>query len=191
MLKVLLCDLDASRAVTMATSLNDSGYDTHQFECVGGDAVAEAEQFEPQAMIIGSNGADPDLPSRIRHMMEHYPCPIIVFTDDSRPQSINAAIDAGVGAYVVDGFNPNRLSAVMDVAMSRFRSMRDLQQRLDKAVADLDERKIVERAKGILMKQANLDEEQAHARLTKQAMDRKLKLAEMAKNIIEAHSLLS
>jgi len=99
-------------------------------------------------------------------------------------------VRAGVSAYVVDGLDAARVKAVIDVAVARFEDFQDLREQLAEANLKLAERKLVERAKGILMKARGLDEEAAYRLMRKFAMDRKLKLGEVARQLIDAADLL-
>jgi response regulator NasT len=103
---------------------------------------------------------------------------------------IKAAVESGVGAYVVDGLKKERVKAVVDMAVSRFNAFNDLREELDKAKQALDERKVIERAKGILMKERGLTEETAYALLRKAAMSDNKRVVEIAQAVITAAGLL-
>jgi two-component system, response regulator / RNA-binding antiterminator len=114
----------------------------------------------------------------------------VVFAEDPADAPMRRALAAGVSAYVVAGMQPHRLAPVLQVAIARFEQDLALRQELDRAQAQLAARKTIERAKGILMQEAGLDEEAAYQRLRRLAMDRKLPMAELAARIIDAQSLL-
>jgi response regulator NasT len=109
-----------------------------------------------------------------------------MFASDGAPETIREAVRAGVSAYVVDGLDKDRIKGIIDVAVARFEDFQRLREELADATQKLSERKVVERAKGLLMKTRGLDEEAAFALLRKTAMDRKLTLAEVAQLIIGA-----
>jgi len=109
---------------------------------------------------------------------------------DGSEEAIRAATRAGVAAYVVDGLDENRIKTIVEVAVARFEERQDLRDQLEEANTKLAERKLIERAKGLLMKSRNLDEEAAFTALRKAAMDRKLKLVEVAQRIVDAADLL-
>jgi len=113
-----------------------------------------------------------------------------MFVDRSDADMIAAAVDAGVGAYVVDGLRKERVKSVLDTAVSRFNAFNKLREELDRAKAALDERKIVERAKGILMKERGLTEDMAYALLRKAAMNESRKIGEVAQSLVTAAKLL-
>ena len=126
----------------------------------------------------------------IRDRNDALPRPVVVFAEDPADAPMRRALAAGVSAYVVAGLQPHRLAPVLQVAIARFEQDLALRQELDRAQAQLAARKTIERAKGILMQEAGLDEETAYQRLRKLAMDRKLPMAELAARIIDAQSLL-
>ena len=147
-------------------------------------------QIQPDMIIV-------DAESQARDTLEHVVMatrdarrPIVLFTDDEDTSHVGDAIAAGVTAYVVAGLAPERIKSVLDVAMARFRHEEEMRRELADARKQLDERKLIERAKGLLMKRQGIDEAQAYARLRKTAMDKGLKVAEVAQRIIDVADLL-
>lgn len=147
-------------------------------------------QIQPDLIIV-------DAESQARDTLEHVVMatrdarrPIVLFTDDEDTTHVKDAIAAGVTAYVVSGLAPVRVKPVLDVAMARFQVEESMRQQLADARSQLSDRKVVERAKGLLMKRQGLSEEEAYARLRKTAMDKGLKLAELAQRMIDAVDLL-
>jgi response regulator NasT len=116
--------------------------------------------------------------------------PIAMFVDQSDTASIQASVDAGVSAYIVDGLKKERMKHILDLCISRFNAFSRLQGELDRAKSALEERKVIDRAKGILMKAKQLTEEQAYALLRKTAMNENKKIVEIAQSIITAAELL-
>jgi response regulator NasT len=113
-----------------------------------------------------------------------------MFSQDDAPETIRAATRAGVSAYVVDGLDRSRIKSIIEAAIARFEEFQTLRTQLADANLKLSERRVVERAKGLLMKSRGLDEDAAYATLRKMAMDRKLKLAEVAQRVLDAADLL-
>ena len=113
-----------------------------------------------------------------------------MFVDRSDGSMIEAAVEAGVSAYVVDGLRKERVKAIVDMAVSRFNAFERLQRELVEARSELASRKIVERAKGILMRTRQLSEEEAYALLRQTAMNEKRKLVDIAQSVVTAASLL-
>ena len=116
--------------------------------------------------------------------------PIVMFTSDDDASHVNEAVAAGVTAYIVDGLAPERIHPILTVAMARFRHQEALLAELDSARDELQERKLIERAKGLLMQRQGLSEPEAYARLRKAAMNKGMKLGEMAQQMIEMAELL-
>jgi response regulator NasT len=116
--------------------------------------------------------------------------PIAMFVDQSDTASIQASVDAGVSAYIVDGLKKERMKHILDLCISRFNAFSRLQGELDRAKNALEERKVIDRAKGILMKAKQLTEEQAYALMRKTAMNENKKIVEIAQSIITAAELL-
>ena len=115
---------------------------------------------------------------------------MVMFVDESDADSIRAAVRAGVSAYVVDGLKTRRVRAVVEVAIARFEEFQALRSELDAARSTLADRKLVERAKGIIMRRQGIGEEDAYQLLRKTAMDRKKKLVEIARDVIAMAELL-
>jgi two-component system, response regulator / RNA-binding antiterminator len=138
-----------------------------------------------------------DAESQARDTLEHVVMatrdarrPIVLFTNDEDTSQVGAAIAAGVSAYVVAGLAPERIRPVLEVALARFRHEEALRRELADARTQLSERKTIDRAKGILMARHALTEDQAYARLRKTAMDRGMKLADVAQRIVDVAELL-
>lgn len=147
-------------------------------------------QIQPDLIIV-------DAESQARDTLEHVVMatrdarrPIVLFTNEDDPTHMREAIAAGVTGYVVQGLAAERVKPVLDVAMARFQVEEDLRRELADARSQLGERKVVERAKGLLMKRHGLSEDAAYARLRKTAMDKGLKMADLAQRLIDASELL-
>ena len=116
--------------------------------------------------------------------------PIVMFTNDEDTSHVGEAVAAGVTAYIVDGLAPERIHPILSVAMARFRHQEALLAELDSARGELQERKLIDRAKGLLMQRQGLSEPEAYARLRKAAMNKGVKLADMARQVIDMAELL-
>lgn len=161
-------------------------------------AVLPADPFLPERLTqIAPDMIIVDAESQARDTLEHVVMatrderrPIVLFTNDDDTSQVGAAIAAGVSAYVVAGLAPERIRPVLEVAMARFQHEESLRRELADARTQLSERKTIDRAKGILMARHTLTEDQAYARLRKTAMDRGMKLAEVAQRIVDVADLL-
>jgi response regulator NasT len=170
-MKVLIIDPDEARAALVAEGLGDVR--PLEVRRVGSFEEVEGElpQLAPDVIVIACDSPDRDVLESLRESTEANPRPVVMFVDRSSPGLAEAAVEAGVAAYVVDGLSAGRVRSVLEVAMSRFELMQKLRTDLAKAKADLASRKAVERAKGLLMKERGIDEDQAYAILRKLAMD--------------------
>lgn len=181
---------EAERSRSLRIGLLEGGYNIV--------AVLPADPFLPERL----RQIDPDMviidaESQARDTLEHVVMatrderrPIVMFTNDADTSHVGAAIAAGVTAYVVSGLAPERVKSVLDVAMARFRHEESMRRELADARTQLSDRKLVERAKGILMSRQGLSEDQAYVKLRKSAMDRGVKIADIAQRIIDAADLL-
>ncbi len=147
-------------------------------------------QLQPDLVIV-------DAESDARDALEHVVMatrderrPIVLFTNDEDTSNVRDAVAAGVSAYIVAGLAPERIRPILDVAMARFQHEQALRQELADARSQLTDRRLVDRAKGLLMQRQGLTEDEAYARLRKQAMDKGLKLAEVAQRLLDAADLL-
>ena len=162
-------------------------------------AVLPADVFLPERLAqIGPDMIVVDAESGARDMLEHIVVatrdarrPIVLFTEDSDTTHIQQAIAAGVTAYVVAGLAPDRVKPVLEVALARFQHEEAMRHELAAARTELSGRKVVDRAKGILMRSQGIAEEEAYARLRKMAMDKGLKVAEVSQRVIDVADLLT
>lgn len=170
-MRVLIIDPDEARAALVAEGLAD----VRPLLVKRAPSVEEAEpdlaSFSPDVIVIACDSPDRDTLESLREATDCNPKPVVMFVDRSAPGLAEAAVAAGVAAYVVDGLHAGRVRSVLDVAMHRFELMQKLRGDLEKAKADLASRKTVERAKGLLMKERGIDEESAFQALRKLAMD--------------------
>lgn len=144
----------------------------------------EAAVFEPDVVVVAADSPDRDTLESLQDASVVNPRPVVMFVDRSEPGLAEAAVRAGVAAYIVDGLAPARVRDILEVAMSRFRLMHQLRQDLEKAKADLASRKTVERAKALLMKERGLEEEQAYKLLRKLSMDTGRPLGAVAADLL-------
>lgn len=147
-------------------------------------------QLQPDMIII-------DAESEARDSLEHVVMatrderrPIVLFTNDNDTSNVRAAVAAGVSAYIVAGLSPERIRPILDVAMARFEHEQGLRQELAIAKTELQDRKVIDRAKGLLMQRQGLSEKVAYDKLRKAAMDKGLRLGEVAQRMLDAADLL-
>lgn len=181
-MRVLIVDPDEARAALVAQGLAD--VKPLEVLRMASFEEAEAAAFKPDVIVIASESPDRDTLESLREANVHNPRPVVMFVDRSAPGLAEAAVTAGVAAYVVDGLSESRVRPVLEVAMSRFSLMQKLRTDLEKAHADLAARKDIDRAKGLLMKERGLDEEAAFRLLRKLAMDTGRPLGAVAADLI-------
>jgi len=181
-MRVLVVDPDPARAALVAEGL--AGIDPLEVRHVAVFDPRETSAFNPDVIVVASDSPDRDTIESLREATAVNPQPVVMFVDRSEPGLAEAAVRAGVSAYVVDGLSKARVRSVLEVAMSRFQLMNQLRQDLEKAKADLASRKTVERAKALLMKERGLDEDAAYRLLRKLSMDTGRPLGAVAADLL-------
>lgn len=190
MLKVMIVDYDKLRSKPLKQSLVDSGFDVVAHVENDIDLQAKCLALKPDVVIIDTDSPDRDTLENICVMSMHDPRPIVMFTHDDNKEQIKLATQAGVSAYVVGTIPSERLVPVIDAAIARFEEFKNLRNELLQAKTKLDERKVIERAKGLLMKQRGLDEDAAYEMLRSMAMKKNMKLADLSDQLLQAASML-
>jgi len=184
-----LREAQARRGAALRIGLLESGYDIVASLPADIFLPERIGQIQPDMVIIDSESDARDVLEHIVIATRDEPRPIVLFTDDQTPSSVDAAIAAGVSAYIVDGLQAERVKPVLDVALARFKREQKLLDELSDTRRQLADRKLIERAKGLLMAKNGLSEEQAFQRLRSMAMNKKLKLAEVAQRILDVEDL--
>jgi response regulator NasT len=180
----------ARRGAALRIGLLESGYDIVASLPADMFLPERIVQLQPDLIIVDSESDARDVLEHIVVATRDEPRPIVLFTDDQSESSVEAAMAAGVSAYIVAGLQAERVKPVLDVALARFRRERKLLEELSDTRQKLAERKVVERAKGLLMARHKLSEDQAYQKLRSMAMNKNLKLAEIAQRILDVEDLL-
>ena len=191
MLNVLVVDDTPDRASDLEWAL--SAMEGVEVTCILASPLElfrQVAEHRPDVVLIETGSPSRDVLEQLAAMSTSAPRPVVMFTGSAENEAIRSALRAGVSAYVVDGLDPARLEPIMRVAMERFEVDQKLRAELHDTRRSLEERKLVERAKGILMKQRNMGEEEAHAALRRLAMERGLRLGEVARQVIDVAALL-
>jgi len=183
-MRVLIIDPDEARAALVAEGLTDVRPLTVRRVAAFEEIEAELADFAPDVIVIACDSPDRDTLESLRDATDANPRPVVMFVDRSAPGLAEAAVEAGVAAYVVNGLSSGRVRPVLEVAMSRFQLMQKLRADLHKAKADLASRKTVDRAKGLLMKERGMDEDAAYRLLRKLAMDSGRPLGAIAADLL-------
>jgi len=190
MLRVLIIDESRTRAGELCAGLAMAGHQVAAVLPSALDLTAQIEAIKPDVILIETDSPSRDTLENLAVMEREMPRPVIILTQDSDAALMRAAFKAGVSAYVVDNLDLARLKPIVDVAVARFEEHQNLKHELATATKKLSERKVVEKAKGILMKTRGLDEDQAYAALRKLAMERAQPLGKVAGDLVAMAKLL-
>lgn len=189
-LRVLLIDRSPGRAAILEQALKDAGYVVVAKLTGATDLYNEVERIEPDVIIIDLESPDRDTLEQMREISRDRPKPVVMFAEDDDGDTIRQAVKAGVSAYVVDGLSAKRIKPLMEVAIARFREYQALREELLHARVSLAERKVIEKAKGLLMQRRGMNEDEAYKALRRMAMDSNKRIAEVAENILAVADLL-
>jgi two-component system, response regulator / RNA-binding antiterminator len=189
-LRVLIVDQNLLRASILEEGLREAGYRDLIVVRDMQNLLRRIVDEEPDVILIDLENPNRDVLEQMFQVSRVVRKPVAMFVDRSDRSAIEAAIDAGVGAYVVGGLSKERVQSIIDMTISRFRAFDRLRTELDDTRQQLADRKVIDRAKGILMKQRGVGEEQAYELLRRTAMDANLKMAQVAQSVITAAELL-
>lgn len=190
-LRVMLVDKDPERAELLEEALLDAGHRVTARIADDAALAASVAKYQPDVIVIDMEAPGRDTLEQMREISRDQPKPIILFSDERDPAYIRQAVKAGVSAYVVDGLSRERVMPIVEVAVARFCELQSLRQELEDTKNQLADRKIIDKAKGVLMQKKNMSEDQAYQFLRKTAMSRNLKLIEVAKVLISLEESLS
>lgn len=183
-LQILLIDEDLTRAAELRRALDAAGYDTVGIVAPKDDVIASVKELAPDLIIVDMESPSRDTLEDMRRITADRPRPIVMFVDQSDDASTAEAMRLGISAYVIDGLHPNRVKPILDVAVARFAEIQKLRCELEQAKMDLADRKIIERAKAVLMQSRNLPEDRAHRLMQKLAMDQNQRIVDVARTIL-------
>ncbi len=189
-LSVLIVDEDPGRSAILERALSDGGCRVIAKLSSGEQLAAQVDRHQPDVIIIDLDSPDRDTLEQMQCIHREQPRPIVMFAEDDDSHTIHQAIKAGVSAYVADGLEGKRVKPIMEVAIARFREYQALREELARTKDSLEERKLIDRAKALLIKRQGMSEEEAHQALRKLAMDQGKKLGEAARNVVAILELL-
>ncbi len=189
-LRILLIDENPERAAVLNEALRAQGYELVARLAPRELSARRVAEIGPDIVIVDMDSPSRDTIESMRQINDDQPRPIVMFVDQSDVGMIEQAMQAGVSAYIIDGLNVKRVKPILDVAIARFREFQALRDELKKTKATLNERKLIERAKGMLMREKKLNEDEAYAALRKLAMDRQQKLVDVAETLLAFADLL-
>jgi len=190
-LNILVIDENPLRSAIIEEGLREAGQ--HEIKLVSdmNGLVEKIYSFDPDVLLIDLENPSRDVLEQMFQVSRLVRRPIAMFVDKSDGPTIDAAIDAGVSAYIVDGLRKERVRPILETTISRFRAFDRLRSELEETRSALKERKIIEKAKGILMKTRGLEEEAAYAALRRQAMSTGNRIADVAAALISTYNLLN
>ena len=190
MLRILLIDDTPKKVGRLRCALIDAGFDVIDDHGSIIDLPERVEAIRPDVVLIDTDSPSRDVMEQVVMVSRDRPRPIVLFTEDDRPDVMRQALRAGVSAYIVEGIQAQRLKPILEVAMARFESDQAIRAQLQARDQQLADRKRIEQAKGLLMKMRHCNEEEAYTLMRRQAMSRQQKLIQVAEQIIAMHELL-
>src|SRR5215207_7119682 len=188
--KIAIVDENPIRAAILEEGLREAGFTAVEHVGEMNNLLARIYQIDPDVILIDLENPSRDVLEQMFQVSRAVRRPIAMFVDQSDSASIQASVDAGVSAYIVDGLKKERIKPILDLCISRFNAFSRLQTELEHARNALDERKVIDRAKGILMRAKNLSEESAYVLMRRTAMNENKKVIDIAQSIITAAELL-
>ena len=188
--KIVIVDESPIRAAILKEGLRDAGFSSVEHISEMHNLLARIYRIDPDVILIDLENPSRDILEQMFQVSRVVRRPIAMFVDQSDATSIQDAVEAGVSAYIVDGLKKERIKPVLDLCISGFNAFAKLQDELDRTKSALEDRKILDRAKGLLMKAKGLSEEEAYVLIRSTAMREKKKIGEIAQSIITAAELL-
>lgn len=182
--KILIIDENHVRAAIIEEGLRESGHaNVHRLNDTR-NLLAQIASIDPEIIVIDLESPNRDVLEQMFQVSRLVRRPVAMFVDQSDSASIREAMLAGVSAYVVDGLKKERVRPILEMCVQRFSVFSELQQELESARTALSDRKLIERGKGILMAARGIGEEEAYGLMRKEAMNRKQRISDVAKQII-------
>jgi response regulator NasT len=188
--KIVIVDESPIRAAILEEGLHEAGFTGVVHIREMHNLLARIYALDPDVILIDLENPSRDVLEQMFQVSRAVRRPIAMFVDQSDSASIQASVDAGVSAYIVDGLKKERIKPILDLCISRFNAFSKLQDELERTKSALEDRKVIDRAKGILMKLKGLTEDEAYVLLRSTAMREKKKVGEIAQSIVTASELL-
>lgn len=189
-MRILVVDESDERAAVLREALTAAGHEVAASLSSPIELLREVEELHPDVIVIDTESPTRDVLEHLVIVSQSSPRPIVMFSSDAGGEAIRDAVRAGVSAYIVDGLDGSRVNSIVEVACARFDEFRRLKTELAEANLKLSERKLIERAKGLLMQSRGVSEDEAYHALRKLAMAKKLRLGDVAQQVIDTAGLL-
>ncbi len=188
--KIVIVDESPIRAAILEEGLREAGFTHVEHIREMQNLLVKIYAMDPDVIVIDLENPSRDVLEQMFQVSRAVRRPIAMFVDQSDTESIRESVDAGVSAYIVDGLKKERMKSILDLCISRFNAFAKLQDELERTKSALEDRKVIDRAKGVLMKMKGLTEDEAYVLLRSTAMREKKKIGEIAQSIITAAELL-
>lgn len=189
-IRIAIVDENKVRASILEEGLREAGYADVAWISDMTNLLAQLVSIDPDVILIDLQNSSRDVIEQMFQVSRIVRRPVAMFVDQSDSTMIEAAIDAGVSSYIVDGLRKERVKPIVDLTISRFNAFAKLEDELSKTRRELEDRKVIDRAKGVLMKRNRLSEEEAYALMRKAAMNNNTRIADVARSVVTATSLL-
>ena len=186
---VVIIDRSPERGQLLLDGLVEAGIENVTIIDEGTDLLARIQSLNPDVILIDLENPRRDTVEQMLRVSEQVKRPVVMFADESEPDLIRKAVKAGVSAYIVDGLHKSRLTSIVEVAVARFEQFCAVEEEVERLQHELDDRKEIEKAKGILMETRQLSEGEAYKLMRQAAMNEKRKLIEIARVILSAHRI--
>lgn len=188
-MKIVIVDESPIRAAILEEGLREAGFTNVERLGEMNNLLARIYAIDPDVILIDLENPSRDILEQMFQVSRAVRRPVAMFVDQSDTASIQASVDAGVSAYIVDGLKKERIKSILDLCVSRFNAFARLQDELERTKTAFEERKTIDRAKGMLMKAKGLSEEDAYRLMRSTAMREKKKIADIAQAIITTAEL--
>ena len=189
-LRILLVDQNADRAAILEEGLRDAGCRDITLVREMHSLMRRILEVDPDVIFIDLENPNRDVLEQMFQVSRSVRRPIAMFVDAADTESIHAAMQSGVGAYVVDGLHKERVKTILDTAVGHFNTFNKLREELERANQALEDRKLIERAKGILMKERAINEADAYGLLRTAAMNENRRVIDVARGVVSAAGLI-
>lgn len=190
-IRVMVADDNEVRAELLVKILVENGYDVVGMAGPDSYLPTQVEQAKPDLILIDTDAPTRDTLEQLTQIKNDMPRPVVMFSADEAQDTIRAAVRAGVSAYIVDGLSNSKVKPVIDVAIAHFQQHQTVREELERTRTSLEERKTIDRAKGIVMKKKDCSEDVAFALLRKVAMDQKKRIGQVAAEIVQVAGMFS
>jgi response regulator NasT len=190
MVNTIVISEEATKAASLSKALDNSEYNIIFEGCNIQQLLSIKMEAEPELIVAILETTDSDVLAKFKVIIEQFPLPIVIFTHDHREDAIEQAIEAGISAYIVDGYREERVLPVLKMGIVRFKQYQSMLKKVEELQTSLADRKVIDRAKGLIMQQRNCSEDEAYKLLRTSAMNQNMRLAKLAENIVSTANLL-